>query len=194
MSKSKSKGRSGSGNGTLIAFGIGVAALIGLFGWAVYDNVFKPKPGENAAAGAKTVEGLQTFKIKGNGHVNPGTKVTYETDPPVAGDHFAQWVMPGFYSAPQQPELLVHSLEHGYVVIYYDKDKLDSAAMDHIKSLTDAYKGQWDGVVAVPRSDAENPVVLTAWNQMLKLKSYDKTKAEVFTDLFRGRGPENRVR
>jgi Protein of unknown function (DUF3105) len=58
------------------------------------------------------------------------TPVKYDTTPP---DHGAHWVQPAdqgihFYSASDRPEVerLVHNLEHGWTIVWYD----DSAAND----------------------------------------------------------------
>ncbi len=189
----KKQKRSSSGGASMALFAVGVLALVAIFGYAMWDSVFKEKPADGAAA-VTGLEGIQTFTSEGNGHVADGTKITYKNDPPTSGDHYQTWVLPGFYTAPQANELLVHSLEHGYVIIYYNKAKLSDADMGHIRSLTNAYKGQWDGVVAIPRDDAQNAVVLTAWNNMLKMPTFDKDKMNAFVDKFRGRGPENPVR
>jgi hypothetical protein len=62
-------------------------------------------------------------------HVDPGTKVTYEHNPPTSGCHynldkagknqFAP-IKPGVYTQSVDPEYWVHNLEHGYIVVLYD--------------------------------------------------------------------------
>jgi hypothetical protein len=75
-----------------------------------------------------------TDKAHGNGdHIGPGTskpsteKVKYDTVPPSNGPHYA--VPAGvsddrrFFTAADRPaiEVLVHNLEHGYTVLWYDQ-------------------------------------------------------------------------
>jgi len=63
-------------------------------------------------------------------HVDPGTKVTYEHNPPTSGCHYnldkagkSQFapIKPGVYTQSVDPEYWVHNLEHGYVVVVYDE-------------------------------------------------------------------------
>jgi hypothetical protein len=71
-------------------------------------------------------------------HVQPGTKVKYETVPPSSGRH---WPVPatvsdrGFYTAEDRPamEQLVHNLEHGYTVLWYDQ----SVTGDRLQAIQD---------------------------------------------------------
>ena len=83
-------------------------------------------------ASAASCDAVTTDKAGGNGnHVGPGTstpnttKVKYDTVPPSNGPHFAQpdTDKREFYTAADRPpiEVLVHNLEHGYTVLWYDQ-------------------------------------------------------------------------
>ncbi len=56
----------------------------------------------------------------GREHVPPGTKVDYNSNPPTSGNHYADWVKKGVYSAVKEDGYLIHSLEHGYIIISYN--------------------------------------------------------------------------
>ncbi len=117
--------------------------------------------------------------------------VDYGTEFPTSGPHDPSPIRPGFYNDPLPSERLVHSLEHGNIVIYYDKPS--DAAMDLIRSWTDKYPGALDGVIAVPHENLGERIVLTAWQHRLDLPKID-VRASFFVDAFRGRGPEKRIR
>lgn len=203
---SRSKARRKASNGPVIALVIGGVALLGLlvFGAIMSTrqaDITKTNQGkltQNAngctSSPVPTPAGAEHVACKGQNHVADGQQVKYDIDPPTSGDHYAVPTAPGFYTAAQTAERLVHALEHGNVVIYYDPAKLPAADVDAVKALVKKYTGQWDGMVAVPRTDPNNPLILTAWENSLRLQSYDKAKVEQFVDLFRGRGPENPVR
>jgi hypothetical protein len=145
--------------------------------------------------GIKVPEGVELFENEGQTHVADGTKVLYKTDPPTSGSHHNRWMPPSIYEAGEAaPELLVHNLEHGNVVIYFNRSALGKNELDALVELSKKYIGQWDGVVLVAREDKEYPVILTAWRSLLRLKQYEKEKVLAFLDAFRGRGPENPVR
>lgn len=66
----------------------------------------KPLPGEKIAD-------------LGRGHVQVGTQVDYNSNPPTSGKHYGEWVRAGVYETPRDDRNLVHSLEHGYVTLHY---------------------------------------------------------------------------
>lgn len=83
-------------------------ACIAILGFWVYRDI-KPKPGTELAD-------------EGREHVQIGTEVAYGANPPTSGNHYAQWTKWGAYDAPKDDRNLVHSLEHGYVILSYDCD------------------------------------------------------------------------
>lgn len=137
---------------------------------------------------------VETFPSEGAAHVPTGTKVTYRTDPPTSGPHYASPAPPGFYERALPDEVLVHNLEHGHVIIHYTPGTLTQEEDDYITTLTLSYTNPWAAVVAVPREGMEHRFILTAWRKMLRLDSLDKELVDGFIDAFIGRGPENPIR
>lgn len=89
---------------------IGIIVIISLviLGFWVFKET-KPKPGTQLADEGRT-------------HVDIGTQVAYGTNPPTSGNHYAQWTKWGVYDTPKDDRNLVHSLEHGYVIMSYNCD------------------------------------------------------------------------
>lgn len=85
-----------------------IAVLIYFLWWFVRE-VTKPLPG---------VE----FVDLGRGHITDITDVRYNSDPPTSGPHFPVWAKKGVYDRVLSDGHLLHSLEHGYVVISYNCD------------------------------------------------------------------------
>ncbi|NKB48628.1 MAG: DUF3105 domain-containing protein [Alphaproteobacteria bacterium] len=145
-----------------------------------------------AASGVDALERVQTFPSDGNDHLPIGQRITYRSQFPTSGDHDSRPLRAGFYTEPQWPERLVHSQEHGHIVIYYDElDPVDQAV---IEEWTGLFTGVWDGVLAVPMPGIGQRVVLATWNRLLRLRRFDPAAAAAFIDAYRGRGPEQRVR
>lgn len=134
--------------------------------------------------------GIETFPDEGNTHVPVGTVVVYQTDPPTSGNHYPDPQPGGFYTSPVAAGFLVHSLEHGGVVIYVDATLVSTADLDALKALAAAHPGDFAQVVVVPRTDAAFPVILTAWTHWLRLATYDQSRIDGFLALFLGNGPE----
>lgn len=127
------------------------------------------------------------------------TENPYSSLPATSGPHWdpsgiAQW---GVYAAPQEESQLVHNLEHGGVVIWYDPERLDA---ESIRALTDYVNAQtasgvsgrykfiltpWGGSDPLP-----SPVVATAWRYLLKLDSADTDAISEFARQRYGRSPE----
>jgi hypothetical protein len=71
-------------------------------------------------------------------HVQDGTVEKYKTVPPSYGPHWASPIFPSreFYTARDRPpmERLVHNLEHGYTVLWYDAS-VQGKQLEQLKDL-----------------------------------------------------------
>lgn len=82
--------------------------LVGVGYW-LYNAATEPLAGE-------AVDDL------GQQHFNDISGIAYNSNPPTSGPHFPVWAKPGFYDRVISDGHLIHSLEHGYIVISYDCD------------------------------------------------------------------------
>lgn len=78
-------------------------------------------------------------------HVQPGTPVSYPEAPPAFGQHYDIWADfdTKFYTESDRPDLgeLVHNLEHGYTLLWYDETAADDAQMmDDIRGLASKFE------------------------------------------------------
>ncbi|GAA2739400.1 hypothetical protein GCM10009867_35310 [Pedococcus aerophilus] len=125
-----------------IAAGVAVL-LVGLGGvifYAINDAKSQQLQNLGVTVAAASCDAPTTDSGGGTGeHVGPGsnkpdqTSVDYDTIPPSHGAHFATPDVSGrdFYSADDRPalETLVHNLEHGYTVLWYDGSKVKDTAL-----------------------------------------------------------------
>jgi hypothetical protein len=174
--------------------GWGVAAVLGAVGgWLWWQfNAAETVFLDLAQAGRPALDAVKTRPNLGRGHVPPGQGVAYGDPFPTSGPHDSKWVEPGFYRTPQTPERLVHAVEHGNIVIYYDTP--GDAVVETLDSWTGLYGAQWSGIVVAPAPGLGAAVVLTAWRKVLRLDPFDAAVAAAFVDAYRGRGPEKPVR
>ena len=133
---------------------------------------------------------IETFPNEGNTHVPVGTVVAYQTDPPTSGNHYPDPQPGGFYTSPVASGFLVHSMEHGGVIIYYDASRLSADNLVALQALAAQHPGSFAQVVVVPRTDPTYAIILTAWTHRLRLVAYDQARIEGFMTLFLGNGPE----
>ena len=81
-----------------------------------------------------------------NDHTPEGTPIDYPDSPPAFGTHWDIWeeMDRKSYTAEDRPGLgkLVHNLEHGYTLLWYDETlAADAAAMTDVKAIADKYRG-----------------------------------------------------
>ena len=117
----------------IVAGCVAILLVLGAaIGYAVYDGRRnKPDVAISAIgvpASAASCDPVTTDKAVGQGdHADPAKtpKLTYDTVPPSTGHHFAQPAVSDrkFYTAADRPkiEVLVHNLEHGYTILWYDQ-------------------------------------------------------------------------
>lgn len=176
-------------------------ALLFVGGFYLYQEFTRPLPGQQ-------VEDL------GREHVpqEEWEKFKYNSNPPTSGPHDVVWTRPGIYEEPQGDGHLVHSLEHGYIIISYncapqsgreqEEDSTESAEMiseafssdeceDLKQQLSDLAneKKLWK-LIVVPRPSLDSEIALTAWGRINKLNSFDKERISQFVDALRNHGPE----
>lgn len=128
----------------------------------------------------------------------------YNSNPPTSGPHLPSWVRPGIYTEPQKEGELIHSLEHGYVVISYNCAALggettatasaqtQSTACTQLTSALEAVarKKELKKLVVVPRAGMESAIALTAWTYIDTFNSFDEARIVRFIDFHRDHGPE----
>jgi acyl-CoA thioesterase-1 len=134
--------------------------------------------------------GIETFPNEGQVHVPVGTVVVYMTDPPTSGNHYPSPQAGGYFESPIAAGFLVHSMEHGGVIIYYNPATVTDAQKYTLKLLARNHPGIMAMVVCVPRNDPIYPIILTAWTHRLRLTTYDQSRIDGFVALFLGQGPE----
>jgi hypothetical protein len=132
-------------------------------------------------------------------HIPDGQQATnYNTDPPTSGQHYAQPAEAGFYEEAPVDEQLVHNLEHGHIVVYYNCSKLDASACDELKQgIRQAMEsaGVTENtrtlkIVAVPRTSMENLVTYTSWGRMYRAEAFERDELLLFVEQNRNRAPE----
>jgi len=145
---------------------------------------------------SETLSAVEQFPNEGTQHVPSSQDVTYAQSPPLSGAHYDRPTQGGFYEEPQPAGNIVHSLEHGAVVIYYNESAMNESTRTSLQQFANTHTGTWRSVIVVPQENAsaEADFTLTAWRHRLYMDSYDPQVVFEFLSEFLGRGPENPVR
>ena len=131
---------------------------------------------------------VQRFPDAGSNHV--AGRVEYKTNPPTSGDHFELPAEDGAYANPPEMEPLVHSLEHGRVVLWF-QPQVTAQFKGQMKALFDEDNYH---VVLAPNARKMKPAVAaSAWTRSIACpaandKVWDALR--LFRDNFRDQGPE----
>ena len=134
---------------------IGAAVLVGalLIGTAVWQLLREQADdGRDLAligvpAADADCQDVETKSAAGEGdHRATGERILYEDSPPASGPHWGDFLQPTevrrFFTADDRPpvERLVHSLEHGWTILWYDETIAeDDAALDDLRAIGDKF-------------------------------------------------------
>ncbi len=138
----------------------------------------------------------EAITSQGANHVPEGTKEEYSTNPPTSGPHYANSQPAGIYDKPVPDGNLIHSMEHGAVILWFkpsgntnnqpaEGDELDVERLKQIFSSVSVSKK-----IMVPRDSLDVPIALTSWGRLLKLQTIDEGQIKNFMETNENRGPE----
>ena len=167
-------------------------------------DVSIPEPGPlsadvEAAAKAAGCE-LESKPAKSRDHLtDENATQDYDQSPPTSGKHFAVPAEDGIYDEPPDSEDLVHTLEHGRVVIWF-KRSLPAEDRGKLKTLFD--EDPYHMVLTPNETNMPYAVAASAWNgepeplgtgSLMGCKTFDDKVLDAlraFKDEHRDRGPE----
>jgi Protein of unknown function (DUF3105) len=151
----------------VVAVVVGLA-IVGLAAYpAIHKSITNPAKKSLAAFGVSTAAAScsapqTTPKTNTDAlrkHVATGTVENYKTVPPSYGPHWANPVLNSrpFYSVSDRPEMetLVHNLEHGYTIVWYDKT-VTGSQLQGLKDLSDSARGKSE--------TANGKFIVSAWD------------------------------
>jgi hypothetical protein len=149
---------------------LGAAVLIGalIIGTAVWQLLSQKESDSRALdsigapASDADCQDVTTKTAEGSGQHEPtGQKILYKDTPPAFGPHWADFLQPNevrkFYTAGDRPpvERLVHSLEHGWTILWYDPTiAANGTAVDDLKAIAAKFPDV---------TDPEQKIIIAPW-------------------------------
>jgi len=172
----------------LMAAAVVLLVLVGLI---LYLNIRATLP-----AGDEEIVPTQ-----GNTHIQQGSAspIEYNTTPPTSGPHYpglAPWAV---YEDPVRYEQVVHNMEDGGVIIYYQceeecpelKQQLEEVVQPFIDRgrhvLMMPNRPSWTGAGTQPaHKDMEARIAMTAWQRIDKFDEFDAARISAFIERYEG--------
>jgi hypothetical protein len=133
---------------------------------------------------------LKNPAIEGREHLKPDAATPkYKTNPPTSGNHDPVPASDGAYSNGPGIKNIVHSLEHGRIVLHYDP-KISKQRLGQIKGFFDEDPYH---LIVVENTRMPYEFALTAWGHLAGCKrisdeSFDVARA--FAERYVDKGPE----
>lgn len=131
------------------------------------------------------------FTTAGQAHLPPGQPAIYPATPPYGGQHWTQPLRCGIYEAEQPFEPIVHTMEHGAVVLYYQPLVVAEDTVAELRLLASALLNEGARLIMTPSSRLGVPVALASWGRLLSLDGFEEERIRDFIDAFEGDGPED---
>jgi len=160
--------------------GVGVLAILGFIIW----QGVRPAAGESIP--------IMTSEPHIPADSDPGQ---YNSDPPTSGLHYAEEAQAGFYDEniyTYPAGYLVHNLEHGYVIFWYNCDLLDKSACSELKLQIRSVMDELGGakMIAYPWNSIDVPLVMTSWGRLQRFEAFDAEQAKAFYRANLNKAPE----
>jgi len=162
-------GKAGRQRMTTGATIVGVVVVAAAIAWFAYQAAAN-KPGEQ-------------FPDLGNEHIQTATDPheAYNSDPPTSGPHLPYIAPWGIHTRPIPPELQVHNLEDGGVVVQFSCECPELA--EKLRGIVRKYDKQ---VILAPYPEMKFRIALTAWTRIETLSGFDARRIRKFIETYRG--------
>lgn len=145
---------------------------------------------------------IQSFAAK---HVPEGSHVTYCTDPPSSGTHYPIWAHFQEFDHPVPTGYLVHSLEHGAVILYWKCDAPEGGTCTAPPEVLAALRKVRDDtptdpacdstvrvrIIIAPSTTIDTPVAAAAWGAIYRAQCADVATLDAFVHDHYAHGPED---
>ena len=177
--------------GGVLLIGAIIIALVLVFG-----------SGPNPSAGTQQANsGSEHVTDGASCRANPpscqASATPYSSLPATSGPHWGTPNNWGAYTTPQSESQVIHNLEHGGIVIWYDPDRVDADGVSELTSyvnrqVSTGISGRFKFILSPWAGEEElpMPIAVTAWRQLFELDEVDTGAIDDFTREHYGLAPE----
>jgi len=172
----------------IAASGVTLILLIGVIVFLAIRN-------QQPVAGEQKLAFLASYHMA-DGDLSP---VAYNSTPPTSGPHYSGLGAWRVYSEPQRYETLLHNMEDGGVIVYYQCPDGCPDTVQQLDEILTPYLNTGRKVILTPNApnfqaggsqpvhqDMGAKIALTAWQRLLTMDEVDAQKVRAFIDRYEG--------
>lgn len=182
----------------IVGITAGVVLIIGIIVFVVWRTVAGPPPPEKDQS--PKLPGVY-YEDLGRLHLQAGQVFNgYNSNPPTSGPHDPRAPQFKIYNDPLPKEQVVHGMEHGAVVIWYNCTNCQET-IDELKEIVRDGLRRGRNLIMTPYPDMEPATIaLTAWTRLDKfpVSEYSRERVERFIKAhdrrFNPEGIQNMIR
>ena len=179
----------------LIVFGVLGLIFVGLIGVAVaqqraqraallaQEEEAQAQYDEFGCTDVETMESLGGGHLDGSSLAQQPPEALYPDQPGTSGQHIGNWLKTGVYDVALDERLLVHNLEHGYIVAYYGEDAPEEQVTELKAHAQEQIDGKFKKIIVAPWQ-GELPeganFSYTAWTVRQSCEDFDAAIFDVF--------------
>lgn len=140
----------------------------------------------------------QSFKVPSASHVADCSALPEPIVPPPGGDHYGTWAAFQSYDFPVPYGFLIHAMEHGAVVFYYNCPSGCDAEVAEVEAWLETQpedplctgQGALRRAVLTPDPSLDVRWAVSAWGHTLRASCFDAQAFASFYQAHYGDGPE----
>jgi hypothetical protein len=142
---------------------------------------------------------IDAVPIAESPHVPDGTPIVYASNPPSSGPHYGTWANFQELTHPVDDGYLVHSMEHGAVVLFYEcQGAACEPLLGALRAVREAVPADplcdpaiRSRVILAPRAANDVPVAAAAWGHVYRADCVDAESLTSFIVEHYAKAPEN---
>ena len=131
-----------------------------------------------------------TTAVQGHDPNGVGGAIEYATTPPYGGPHWSLPLRCGIYEEEQRFEPMVHTMEHGAIVLYYQPLVLDAEAVGEMRLAASQLLREGARLILTPSTRIGTPVAIASWGRLLLMDEFEEDTLRGFIAAFEGDAPE----
>ena len=169
----------------------GGVALLAIVALVIYVNIRNTAP----------VGDEEVWPTQGNTHIPQGSAspIEYNTTPPTSGPHYPGVAPWNIYDEPVRYEQVVHNMEDGGVIVYYQCEDGCPALREQLAEVVQPFLNLGRHVLMTPNEpnwtafgsqsahkDMAARIALTAWQRLDKFDEFDAARIRAFIERYEG--------